>query len=282
MSDRDQKKDKEFNLVRLLTILFLPFVALSIGQNGFLGLLPFVREAFSLSRVQIGYYSTSFFVSAMLLAIFTGSIVDRLGPKKSMLLGIGSMGVLLVLHGLTPNYGILLTIAFLAGIGFSIITPSVTKGVMQATSREKRGMAMGITQTGFGIGGIAGASLLPLLGEIFGWRIAIQVAGIFVVLMVPLVYWFYQEHNHIKDFYAFPEKETKKPPSLWANLYSIFKHKTLFHLNLMAFIFGMSEGAVLSHFMVFLTGDLGMSKVTAGLDFSTLHLGGMIGLIGWG
>ena len=78
---------KNPNLMKILIVLFLPYVALSLGQNGFLGLLPFVREEFALTRVQVGYYSTSFFISAALLAVFTGSIVDSLGPKKSMLLG---------------------------------------------------------------------------------------------------------------------------------------------------------------------------------------------------
>jgi len=99
---QEVKNKKEIALSKVLIVLFLPYVALSIGQNGFLSLLHFVRAEFGLTRVQVGYYSTSFFISAALLAIFTGSIVDKMGPKKGMLFGIGSMGVLLLLHSLSP------------------------------------------------------------------------------------------------------------------------------------------------------------------------------------
>jgi len=152
-----KKQKEDYNFKKILMVLFLPYLALSLGQTGFLGLLPFVREEFALTRVQVGYYSTFFFISAALLSVFTGSIVDKLGPKKSMLLGIGCLGFVLLLHGLSPSYSFLLLLAFLAGLGFSIITPSATKAIMIATPIDKRAFSMGITQTGFGLGGMVGS-----------------------------------------------------------------------------------------------------------------------------
>lgn len=282
LSRKRKKKDVDTNLMKILIVLFLPYIALSLGQNGFLGLLPFVREEFGLTRVQVGYYSTSFFISAALLAVFTGSIVDNLGPKKSMLLGIGSMGFLLVFHGLSPSYNLLLLMAFLAGLGFSIITPSATKAVMLATPREKRAISMGFTQTGFGVGGIAGASLLPLLGENFGWRMAVQFAAVFILLTGPFVYKLYQEQNHIRNIIDTPDVQGGGNQSFTDSLLYIFTKKALLWVCILGIVFGISEGAVLSHFVVFLSEDLNMSKVTAGLGFGILHLGGMIGLLVWG
>ena len=282
LSRKRKKQDIDINLMKILIVLFLPYIALSLGQNGFLGLLPFVREEFGLTRVQVGYYSTSFFVSAALLAVFTGSIVDNLGPKKSMLLGIVSMGFLLVFHGLSPSYTLLLLMAFLAGLGFSIITPSATKAVMLATPQEKRAVSMGFTQTGFGIGGIAGASLLPLLGENFGWRMAVQMAAFFILLTGPFVYKLYQEQDHIRDIIDTPEGQAGDTPSFKDSLLSIFANRALLRVCILGIVFGISEGSVLSHFVVFLSEDLNMSKVSAGLGFAILHLGGMIGLLVWG
>jgi len=282
LSRKRKKLDKDYNLIKILIVLFLPYIALSLGQTGFLGLLPFVREEFALTRVQVGYYSTCFFISAALLSVFTGSIVDNLGPKKSMLLGIGCLGFILILHGLSPSYSLLLLMAFLAGLGFSIITPSATKAVMLASPQDKRAFSMGITQTGFGLGGILGASLLPFLGESLGWRIAVQFAAIFILLTGPFVYKLYQEHNYVRTIIDTPEDQAGKRQSFKDNFLSLFANKTLFCVCVLGIVFGISEGAVLSHFVVFLSEDLNMSKVTAGLGFGTLHLGGMIGLIVWG
>jgi len=282
LSRKRKKQAKDYSLIKILIVIFLPYVALSLGQNGFLGLLPFVREEFMLTRVQVGYYSTCFFISAAALAIFTGSIVDNLGPKKSMLLGIGCLGCVLILHGLSSSYGLLLFMAFVAGLGFSIITPSATKAVMIATPQEKRAFSMGITQTGFGLGGIVGASFLPILGESLGWRIAIQLAAVFILLTGPFVYKLYQEQGNIRSIINTPEEPAGGKRTFKKNLLSLFANKPLFRICVLGIVFGISEGAMLTHFVVFLSEDLNMSRVAAGLGFGTLHLGGMIGLIGWG
>ncbi len=277
-----KKQKEDYNFKKILMVLFLPYLALSLGQTGFLGLLPFVREEFALTRVQVGYYSTFFFISAALLSVFTGSIVDKLGPKKSMLLGIGCLGFVLLLHGLSPSYSFLLLLAFLAGLGFSIITPSATKAIMIATSIDQRAFSMGITQTGFGLGGMVGASLLPFLGERLGWRIAIQIAAVVILGTGPFVYKLYQEQKNINNIINTPEDKRGKRKSFQENFSSIMRHKFLFRICMLGVLFGIAEGALLGHFVVFLTEDLEISKVTAGLSLATLHLGGMLGLLGWG
>ena len=277
-----EKREKDSNLLRILIVLSMPYIAMGLSQNGFLGLLPFVREEFVLTRVQVGYYSTSFFISAAVLAVFTGSIVDKLGPRKSLLLGIGCMSLILMLYGLSPSYQVLLFMAILAGLGLSIITPAVIKGLVIDAPPEKRAVSMGIVHSGYGFGSIAGASLLPLLGESLGWRIAVQAAAAFALLTGLLAYNFYQEQNNSSSILDTPESQRGKQLSFKDNLLSLLVNKPLFRVCVLGIIFGVSEGAVISHFAVFLSEDLNMSRVTAGLGLGTLHFGGIIGLIGWG
>ena len=278
------KKDSntDYELIKILIALFLPYLALSVAQNGFLGLLPFVREEFSLSRVQIGYYSTFFFISASFLSVFSGSIVDSFGPKNSMLLGIGSLGILLLFQGLSPLYNLILILSFLSGLGFSIITPSATKAVMLATSQEKRAFSMGFTQSGFGLGGILGASILPFLGERVGWRVAVQIAALMVLLTGFSIYKLYHDGSNRSKRINTPSSMAEKKGSFSERLSSIIADKPLFRICFSGIAFGISEGALLSHFVVFLTEDLMISKVAAGLSFAILHMGGMIGLLMWG
>lgn len=277
-----KNSNTDYELIKILIALFLPYLALSVAQNGFLGLLPFVREEFALSRAQIGYYSTFFFISASLLSVFSGSIVDSLGPKKSMLLGIGSLGVLLLLQGVSPLYNLILILSFLSGLGYSIITPSATKAVMINTSQEKRAFSMGFTQSGFGLGGILGASILPFLGESLGWRIAVQIAAVMVLFTGFFVYRLYHDRENTNKIINIQAAKKGKEGTFRESLFSIIKDKPIFKICFSGILFGISEGALLSHFVVFLTEDLIISKVTAGLCFATLHLGGIMGLLGWG
>ena len=274
---------RDYELIKILIALFLPYLALSVAQNGFLGLLPFVREEFALSRVQVGYYSTFFFISASFLSVFSGSIVDSFGPKKSILFGIISLGILLLLQGLSPLYNLILLLSFLSGLGFSIITPSATKAVIHATSQEKRAFSMGFTQSGFGLGGILGASILPFLGERIGWRVAVQIAALMVLFTGYSVYKLYHDgENRNKTIDTTTAAMEEKKYSFSERLSSIIANKPLFRICFSGILFGISEGALLSHFVVFLTEDIMISKVAAGLSFATLHMGGMVGLIMWG
>jgi MFS family permease len=234
LSERRNNSAKDYDLIKILIALFLPYLALSVAQNGFLGLLPFVREEFALTRVQVGYYSTFFFISASLLSVFSGSIVDSLGPKRSMLLGIGCLSFFLLLQGLSPFYSLILLLSFLSGLGFSIITPSATKTVMMATPREKRAFSMGFTQSGFGLGGILGASVLPFLGESMGWRVAVQIAAVVVLFTGFFVYKLYQDKENNNNIIYTSEAKKSKRDTFWEHLSSIIADKLLFRICFIA------------------------------------------------
>ncbi len=270
-----------FDLLTTLIILSVPYLALSLNQHGFLALLPFIREEFVLNRTQVGLYSTFYFLSSALLAITTGIIVDSLGARKGVLLGIGFMGSIIFLYSLAPSYGVLLLLAFLAGLGWSIITPSVNKGVILAAPIEKRAVSMGIMQSGMGIGGLTGAILLPLLGESFGWRMAIQVSAVFALMMWFLVFLFYKEKskdyriNDIKD-----EQCNKR--SIKNNFGYVLKSKPLLKACMLGLIFGISTGSILSHYTVFLSEDLLLSRTAAGVGLGAFQVGGILGRPVWG
>ncbi len=263
-------------------MLSLPYLTVSFNINGFVALLPFVREEFVLTRTQVGYYSTFLFVSAAVLAVFMGSIVDRLGVKKGMLMGTLGMGSVMVLYGLAPSYGVLLLLALLAGLGFSIITPSVNKGVMMEAPSPKRAFSMGIMQAGLGIGGFAGAGLLPVLGGVLGWRGAIQLAAVFALVTAFFVFKFYHEQNPGGSSPRGGADRAGGRLSLKNNLASFGEDKRFLSVCLLGILFGASASPVITHFTVFLTEDLAMSRTAAGMGFGTFLVGGIIGRPAWG
>ena len=89
-----------------------------------------------------------------------------------MLIGVFSVGGFMFFHGFASIYPALLLLALAAGLGFSIITPSVNKAVIESSSSDNKALSMGIMQSGGGIGSFAGASLLPLLAAAWSWRLA--------------------------------------------------------------------------------------------------------------
>ena len=258
-------------------------MVVSLNNNGFQALLPFMREEFALSRTQVGYYSTCFYLSAAMLSVFTGNFVDKLGARKSFLLGIFGLGAMMFLYGLAPSYQVILIIAVVAGLAHSIVPPSITKGVMMETPPDKRAFSMGAVQSGMGIGGFAGAGLLPLLGQILGWRTTIQIAGITVLLAAILILKVYREKSPNNDLEAKPEEVNEKKSTLKENLYIFLTNKQFLAICFLGVIIaGSSFGAILPHFAVFLSEDLHMSRAAAGFGLGIFQLGGLVGRPTWG
>lgn len=256
----------------------MPEIASGFSQNGLLCLLPFMREEFVLTRTQVGYYSTSVFLSAAAISVFSGSVVDTLGPRKSIILGIVYIDLIMIFYGQSSSYIIVLFLALLFGFGVSIITPSVIKGTIMATSSGERAFSIGFTQSGFGFGSIIGASLLPLLGENFGWRVAVRISTIIILIICFLIYKFYKEPHNISLVIDTP----KELLPFKDNFLFLFTNKPLFRFCLLSIIFGISLGAVTTHFTVFLSEDLSLSRTMAGICFGMLQLGGFISRPGWG
>lgn len=266
-----------------LFILSLPFIALNLGHTGFLALIPFVREEFQLTRTQVGFFSTSLFLSSSILAVFTGMIVDLIGPKKSLVFGIICFGLMILLFGFTHSYVTLLALVFIAGLGHSIIAPAVYKGVMLEAPLDKRAVSMGITQSGIGLGGLAGASLLPLLGQFFGWRSAIQFAGIFAIMTGFLVYKIFHECVGSTPQINFQKYRKENFIELSTNIRELLTNKQFLLTCCLGIVLGgLSFGVVFSHFTVFLSEDLLMNRAAAGLSLGIFQIGGLIGRPIWG
>lgn len=292
LESNKKQQNNNRSLLKTLLILFISYTTVGLCNNGFFSILPFISEEFSLTRVQIGYYAAFYFSSAALLAIISGSIVDRFGPKKSILAGMGCMGIILFCYGMAASYQIILFLAILAGLGMSILTPSVVMGVSRAAPPEKQAFYSGTVQSGYSVGSIIGPALLPLLAFHFNWRISIQIAATITLLIGLLTYFIYQEQKTVKYNNIHNTEGIEilgnadvldRGMSLKGGLSDILNNKPLLLVCILGILFGTAEGSTFSHFTVFLTEDMGLNKVISGLGFAVLYIGGVIGMasLGW-
>src|SRR6056297_3541219 len=154
------EKNNKFNWQILLIIMFVGVVA-GIYRNGIMTVFPFLQSEYSLSRAQVGLYSTFLYISSTGVAIFSGRFADHWGVKKSMIGGLLLMGVFISLHSIAPSFMFILGFALLTGLGFSIIVPTSSKGIAEWYPAEKQSTVMGLMTLGFPIGGVIGSLVLP-------------------------------------------------------------------------------------------------------------------------
>ncbi len=286
MGLRESLQGKEGLKLKLILPFILAFFIEGFIINGFFALLPFIREEFALNLLQVGLYSTFSLISATLVGIISGRVVDQLGSKNGLLLGLGVLSLLMLLHALAPVFSVILLLSFLTGLAYSMFAPAANKMVVERIEPGFRALSMGFITSGYGTGAFLGAGILPVLGVVLGWRRAILSAGIFALFIFLIVHlkW-HRGESHFNSEQNQGRKEEEKSKGLKAfigDLGLLLENKYLLCLCGLGAGFGLINGALPAHFTIYLHQDLGYCKVISGLGFSLLQLGGLTGVLGWG
>ena len=147
-------------------------------------LLAFLEE-FRWSRAETSLaYSISAFVSGA-SAPFVGALVDRLGPRRLVLLGGGVLALGLVgsayvhaLWQLIVLYGILMTVGANC-LGLVVFVPMLSRRFV-----DNRGMAIAIVQSANGFARAVSAPVAQILVSTIGWRHAYLAQAAFMAALV--------------------------------------------------------------------------------------------------
>lgn len=273
-----KEKNNKFNWKILLIIMFAGIIT-GIYRNGIMTLFPFLQEEYSLSRAQVGLYSTFLYISSTGVAIFSGRFADYWGVKRSMIGGLLLMGIFISLHSLAPTFMFILIFAMLTGFGFSIIVPTSSKGIAEWYPAEKQSTVMGLMTLGFPIGGVIGSLVLPWIGKNFGWRSDIILIAALLFLAAFLFKYFYKDKpKKVKT----TEEKNERDNFLFEDISIILKNKYMLTLCLLGGMFGLASGIVATHFTLFLYMDYGYTEVIAGIGFMVLQVGSMASRPFWG
>jgi MFS family permease len=164
-------------------------LALSLGtRHGFGLFLPPMSAEFGWGREVFAFSIALQNLVWGLAQPFTGALADRLGAKRTIIVGGVLYAIGLALMGLADSpWSLSLSAGLLIGLGLSGTSFSVILGAIgRAVPMEKRSMAMGIASAAGSFGQFA---MLPgTLGLIgwLGWSSALLVLGLLVALIVPL------------------------------------------------------------------------------------------------
>ena len=112
-----------------------------------------------------------------------GIMVDRFGPRRLMLVGIVIAGAALIGLGGVTTIGAFYFFYLLNALGYVLGGPLPVQVLLSRWFDTARGKAMGIAYLGIGIGG----ALVPLvayaLTQSMGWRGALRVLGILMIVI---------------------------------------------------------------------------------------------------
>ncbi len=160
--------------------------AYSSGHGSFgVFLKPLVEELGS-SRASISGAISARALTSGILAIVVGVLIDKLGPRKVLLVSISLSGLgFLLLSTLDNLWQIYLYLGFLVGIGGSAIYTATISTVARWFG-EKSTAAMAVATSGYGLGTVITPPLASLVLINYGWRPAFVALGLLILFLGPL------------------------------------------------------------------------------------------------
>jgi MFS family permease len=141
-------------------------------------LLPFVRDEYQVTYTQIGLAFAAFNIVTAVFQTPAGFLVDRLGARVLLILGLAIGASSFVLVGLIDSFWVMVTLFAIAGIGNTVYHPADYALLSQHVPSDRIGQAFSVhTFAGMLGSAVAPASLL-MMQSVWGWRGAFVGAGI--------------------------------------------------------------------------------------------------------
>jgi sugar phosphate permease len=210
-----------------------------------------------------------------------GWIVDRFGPRRLMMVGIVMAGGALIgLAHMTALWMFYLFYIFNA-LGYVCGGPLPNQVLLSRWFDKARGKAMGFAYLGIGVGGYLVIKLSPRLVEAFGWRGALQVLGVLIILIaLPLAYFVKDEST-----FAPPNREggSVDRPAALTPIAGLFRTPAFYLLALGSMCSIGAVGGTNQHLKLFLSLDMKYTQDAAATIASTVLACSIAGrlIMGW-
>jgi predicted MFS family arabinose efflux permease len=177
---------------RLALILLVLAYAMSMADRMVLSVLfeP-IKAEFGLQDVQLGLLGgLSFALFYATLGVPIAILADRSNRRNIIAASLALFSLTTALCGAAWNFASLVFFRMLVGVGEAGVNPSSHSILADYYPPEKRASAMSMLSVGAGLGQILGLVAGGLIGQYFGWRVALFTLGVPGLILALLVFLF--------------------------------------------------------------------------------------------
>lgn len=250
-----------------LTALLTSAMAFSMLQLFLLGALgPRLVSELGVSATVLGLTTTIGFGTAAALSPVGGRVVDRIGPRRSLVVLLLVSAAALALIGAAPGPGFLLAAVALGGLPQALANPATNKAILAAVPPGRRGPVTGMKQSGVQLGAFAAGLPLAALAGGIGWRGAVWTAAATAALAAL---WAHRALPAAPPAKAAPPHSSLVPRGAiaWLTVFSLFLGCGIASVNTYVALFGAQE--------------LGLGPNAAAGLVAVLGVAGIAGRVGW-
>lgn len=182
-------KPFHFNVVAWCLLIIL-FDGYDLAINGVV--LPLLMDEWGLSAVQAGMLASTALAGMMFGAMIFGSLADKIGRKKVIMICIVLFSGLTFAGGFASNPTEFAILRFLAGLGIGGVMPNLVALTSEYAPKTMRSTLVTTMFSGYAVGGVMAALLGSWFTPSFGWEIMFFIAGI-PLFLLPVIWKFLPE-----------------------------------------------------------------------------------------
>ena len=232
-------------------------------------LAPFLIADFALSRTQIGLFTTVMFLTAAVGSPWLGGVADRLGGRRVLFALFVLSGISAVVLASARSYGWILAAALIVSLPMAVANPVTNLLVRGRLPSGRRGLMMGVKQSGVKVAQALAGIALPPLALAWGWRSAMWVvvgmAAVGVMLTASTVQATRVDH------------ESRSGTQILRPLPSAVRWLAAFALCM-----GIGQSAIGSYLPLYGFEGVGLNEAAAGVVAGMAGIVGAISRTAWG
>jgi len=244
-------------------------------------LFSFYLVSLGYTSATVGLFSTLSRAAGMLLGIPLGMMIDRIGPQKSILIGLAVYGVGWTIILQFTSLWVMIPLQFLIGGAYILTSTAVTPLLAGVTRDDQRATIFGWNASATLVVGLAGSALggiLPSLAagainvgpqDTAAYRLALTVVIVLsVIAMLPVI-------RRMPMLSGDRHIDASPVPT------ALLPMRTLARLGLAGLLLGLGGGAFLPFQNLYFRSVFGMSDAAVGVVLAwaslSMGVGGLLG-----
>lgn len=272
-----------------LVVIFIIFAIITyLDRNSISSIGDDITRELNLSDKEWGMILSAFSLAYGAFEIPTGMMVDKIGPKKTLIRIVLWWSAFTILTGFASGFYFLLIVRFLFGAGEAGAFPTISVAIARWFPTVERGRIQSIVWMGSRMGGALAPITSIWLADAYGWRGVFYIFGsLGLVWALGWYFWFKDEPRDMKGISPeevkeietgrsndgtshslLPWKTVLKSPNLWAlmGMYHCLLYGAYFYMSWMPKYLQNGRGIPKSElgWMVSLPFVLGMAGCLAG------------------
>ncbi|MEU9374934.1 MFS transporter [Streptomyces sp. NPDC048255] len=184
----------------VLAVLCVSLVLVALDATILHVAVPSVTEDLRPGSIELLWIVDAYPLVCAALLILFGTLGDRVGRRRILLLGYGLFGVASALAALADNAQVLIAARALLGIGGAMIMPATLSILRQVfPDRRERALAIGIWTAVAAVGAASGPVLGGFLVQHYWWGSVFLINIPLMALILPLGRWLLPESKGTSD-----------------------------------------------------------------------------------